>query len=99
MYKILFFLNKNDDENAEKFFKTNFLDNLEDITGTTINVAQVESNLLLEQKYTLYCEISAASKEEIDKLMHTKAGKEFNKQLINFHKNITVIAVNYSSEK
>lgn len=97
MYKILFFLNKNDDEDVEKFFKGSFLDKLKEITGTPINIATVESNLLLNQKYKLFCEISSASKEEMDKMMSTKAGKELNKQLIDFHQNLTVITVNYNS--
>ena len=97
MYKILFFLHQNEDENIEKFFRTDFLNKLKDITGTKIAPAKVESNLLLEQKYNLYCEISATSKEEMDKLMNTKAGKELNKQLLNFHQNLTVILVNYDS--
>ena len=67
MYKILFFLHKNDDEDVEKFFKGSFLDKLNEITGAPINIATVESNLLLDQKYNLYCEISSASKEEMDK--------------------------------
>ena len=97
MYKILFFLHKNDDEDVEKYFRNTFLDKLKEITGTNIKIASVESNLLLDQKYNLYCEVSFASKEEMDKMMNTKAGKELNKQLINFHQNLTVITVNYNS--
>jgi hypothetical protein len=55
--------------------------------------------LLLEQKYTYYCEISAASKDEMDRMMNSKAGKELNKSLMDFHKKITVIAVNYNKDK
>ena len=99
MYKLLFFLHKTDDENVLQFFRDNTIKKLEGIIGKDVGIAEVESNLLLEQKYTYYCEISAASKEEMDKMMHSKAGKELNKSLMDFHKNITVIAVNYNQDK
>jgi hypothetical protein len=35
----------------------------------------------------------------MDRMMHSKAGKELNKSLMDFHKNITVIAVNYNKDK
>jgi hypothetical protein len=99
MYKLLFFLHKTDDEDVLQFFKDNTVKKLEEIIGGNIGIAEVESNLLLEQKYTLYCEISATSKDEMDGMMHSKAGQELNKSLMEFHKNITVIAVNYNQEK
>ena len=99
MYKLLFFLHKTDDENVLQFFRDNTIKKLEKIFGKDVGIAEVESNLLLEQKYTYYCEISALSKEEMDRMMHSKAGKELNKSLMDFHKNITVIAVNYYQEK
>ncbi len=99
MYKLLFFLHKTDDENVLQFFRDNTIKILEGIIGKHVGIAEVESNLLLEQKYTYYCEISALSKEEMDRMMHSKAGKELNKSLMDFHKNITVIAVNYNQEK
>ncbi len=99
MYKLLFFLHKTDDENVLQFFKDNTVKKLEGITGEEVGIAEVESNLLLEQKYTYYCEISASSKEEMDKMMNSKAGKELNKSLMEFHKDITIIAVNYNQEK
>ena len=99
MYKLLFFLHKTDDENVLQFFRDNTIKKLEAIIGKDVGIAEVESNLLLEQKFTYYCEISASSKEEMDKMMHSKAGKELNKSLMDFHKNITVIAVNYNQEE
>ena len=99
MYKLLFFLHKTDDEDVLQFFKDNTVKKLEEIIGKNVNIAEVESNLLLEQKYTSYCEISASSKEEMDRMMHSKAGTELNKILMDFHKDITVIAVNYNQEK
>ncbi len=99
MYKLLFFLHKTDDENVLQFFRDNTIKKLERIIGKDVGIAEVESNLLLEQKYTYYCEISASSKEEMDSMMQSIAGKELNKSLMDFHKNITVIAVNYNQEK
>jgi hypothetical protein len=99
MYKLLFFLHKTDDEDVLQFFRDNTIKKLEGIIGKDVGIAEVESNLLLKQKYTYYCEISASSKEEMDRMMHSKAGKELNKSLMDFHKNITVIAVNYNKDK
>ena len=99
MYKLLFFLHKTDDEDVLKFFKENTVKKLEEVVGAKVGIAVVESNLLLEQKYTYFCEISASSKDEMDRLMNSKAGKELNKSLMDFHKNITVIAINYNQGK
>ena len=99
MYKLLFFLHKTDDDDAVQFFKDNTVKKLEGIIGGKVSVAEVESNLLLEQKYTYYCEISASSKDEMDRMMNSKAGKELNKSLMDFHKDITVIAINFNQEK
>ena len=99
MYKLLFFLHKTDDEEDIQFFKDNTVKKLEGVIGENVGIAEVESNLLLEQKFTYHCEISASSKDEMDRMMNSKAGKEFNKSLMDFHKNITVIAVNYNQDK
>jgi hypothetical protein len=99
MYKLLFFLHKSDDEDLFQFFKDNTVKKLEGVIGGNVGIAKVESNLLLEQKYTYYCEISASSKDEMDSMMHSKAGKELNKSLMDVHKDITIIAVNYNQEK
>jgi len=99
MYELLFFLHKTDDEDVIQFFKDNTVKKLEELIEGNVGIAKVESNLLLEQKYTYYCEISASTKDEIDRMMNSKAGKELNKSLMDFHKNITVIAINYNQEK
>ena len=98
MYKLLFFLHKSDDENDLKHFEEVTVNHLKEITGDDILVAKVESNFLLETKYSNYCEISASSIDEMNKLMNTKAGKELNKDLMLFHNSITVISVNYHKE-
>jgi hypothetical protein len=99
MYKLLFFLHKTDDEDVLQFFKDNTVKKLEEVIGGNVGIAEVESNLLLEQKYSYHCEISASSKDEMDRMMNSKAGKELNKSMMDFHKNITVISVNYSQDK
>lgn len=95
MYKILFFLHKTTDENIINFFNEKIVKKLCEITGITVYAAQIESNLLLDQKYSLFCEISANEKEDMDRLMYSKAGKELTRVLTDFHQNLTVIAVNY----
>ena len=99
MYKLLFFLHKGEDKEISKHFFDFTVPYLKDITGHDIPVAKVESNLLLEQKYSYFCEISSVSKDEMDKLMNCKAGKALNKDLMEFHKYITVITVDYNKEK
>lgn len=99
MYKLLFFLHKSEDDNLLEHFQKFTLKYLSELTGNEITLAKVESNLLLDQKYSYFCEISAASKDEMDKLMSTKAGKLLNKDLMDIHELITVIAVNYKEEK
>ena len=64
MYKLLFFLHKTDDDDVVQFFKDNTVKKLEEIIGGNVCMAEVESNLLLEHKYTYYCEISASTKDK-----------------------------------
>ena len=99
MYKLLFFLHKDEDEEITKHFLDFTVKCLATISGNDIPVAKVESNLLLDQKYSHFCELSSDTKDEMDKLMNCKAGKELNKDLMEFHKYITVIAVDFNKEK
>lgn len=98
MYKLLFFLHKSDDETLLQHFKDVTIKNLSRITGKEIKIAKVENNLLLDEKYSHFCEIEASSQDEMDKLMHTKAGKELNKDLRDFHSDITIITINYGKD-
>ena len=99
MYKLLIFLHKNDDGEILRHFNDFTLRYLREITGSEVKVATVESNLLLEQKYSHFCELTTGTKYEMDKMMNSKSGKELNKDLMEFHKHITVIAVDYNQEK
>ena len=98
MYKLLFFLHKTDDDGLQQHFKDITIKHLSNITGKTINIASVETTLLQDEKYSHFCEISAESQFEMDKLMNTKAGKELNKDLMEFHSDITVIPINYGTD-
>ena len=95
MYKILFFLHKTDDENLLNLFKEKIAGKLSEMADEVVETAEVDNNFLLDQKYSLYCEISADEREEMDKLMQTKEGKELSRALSELVNDITVIAVNY----
>ncbi len=99
MYKVLFFLHKTEDDQLLKHFKNFTLKYLTEITGKEVRLAKVESNLLLDEKYSYFCEIETNTKDEMDKLMNSKAGKLLNKDLMTFHDLITVISVNYTEDK
>lgn len=99
MYKLLIFLHKSEDEEILRHFYDFTVRYLKEITGGDVEVAKVESNLLLEQKYSHFCELRTGSKNEMDVMMNSKAGKELNKDLMEFHKYITVIAVDYNEQK
>ena len=98
MYKLLFFLHKSEDDQLLEHFRERTLKHLNDVTGKNVKLAEVESNLLLDTKYSHYCEIKSGSKDEMDKLMSSKAGKALNKDLMDLHDQLTVIAVNYGEE-
>ena len=88
------FLKRSDNPNVIRHFKNFTIPILNELNGEKIKIAKVESSLLLEQKYTWYCEIAVDSKEEWDMIMATKLGKKLNKDLMNFHQNIDTIFVN-----
>ncbi len=65
MYKLLLFLHKTDNnENIQNHFLEFTLKYLSDMAGKEIIAADVESNPLLEQKYSKFCELSVESVEE-----------------------------------
>ena len=98
MYKLFFFLHKSDDEGLQQHFKDITIKHLSKITGKEVKIAKVENNLLQDEKFSHFCEISADSQYEMDKMMNTKAGKELNKDLMEFHSDITVIPINYGKD-
>ncbi len=97
MYKALVFLKKTGEEKIVNHFREYTLKYISEIAGKEIKAAAVEANLLLEDKYSYYCELTADSKDHMDQLMNTKAGKELSRDMIEFHKYITIIFVNYNN--
>ena len=95
MYKLLLFLKKTDSKEINNLFNDYTLKYLSELNGKEVKAAVVESNLLLDEKYSKFCEVNVPSKEEWDLKMNSKAGKELNKHLMNFHQHITAIFVNY----
>jgi hypothetical protein len=95
MYKLLVFLKKTDDKGMPELFKDQTLKLFSEVTGKEIKAGDVESNLLTETKYVKFCEIDMPSKDEWDKKMSSRAGKELNKHLMNMHQFLDLIFVNY----
>ncbi len=99
MYKQLFFLHKSDNDKAFSHFNNVIVKHLEELSGNSMKLAKVESNLLLDQKYSYFCEVEFESKDRMNELMNSKAGKKLSKDLADFHQMMTVISVNYEFDK
>ncbi len=95
MYKLLIFLKKTNEDNILEHFNNFILKNISSVEGIEVKAATVESNLLLDERYSKFCELTAGSKDEMDKKMSSPEGKTLNKSLMDFHQFITVIPVNY----
>ncbi len=99
MYKLLLFLKKTNEEKIINHFNEQTLKYLSDLVDEKVTAGDVESNLLSDEKYLKFCEVSVSSKEDWDKRMNTKSGKELNKDLAEFHEFVSVIFVNYEDNK
>jgi len=99
MYKQLFFLHKSENDKALPHFKDVILDHLSKLSGKQINLAKVESNLLLDQKFSYFCEVEFESKDKMNELMSSKNGKQLSKDLMDFHQMITMISINYDNKE
>jgi len=95
MYKLLLFLKKTNNKEINNLFTDYTLKYLSELSGKEVKAADVESNLLLDEKYSKFCEVTVSSKEEWDTKMNSGAGKELNKHLMNLHQHVSVIFVNY----
>jgi hypothetical protein len=95
MYKLLLFLKKTDDKQVFAHFEEFTLKHLSNLAGEEIIAGKVESSLLLETKYSHFCEFEVAKKEDMDKLLNSKHGKELNKDLMNYHEYVDLIFVDY----
>ena len=98
MYKMLLFLKKTNEKQVFDHFKEFTLKHLSDLAGKEIIAGKVESSLLLETKYSHFCELEVESKEKMDDLLNSKHGKELNKDLMNFHEYVNIIFVDYNME-
>jgi hypothetical protein len=97
LYKLLLFLNRTNDNKIIDHFEDHTLRYLADVAGVEkIDSADVESNLLLPLKFSRFCEVTFQSKEEWDRKMNSREGRELNKHLMDFHQYITLIFVNYN---
>lgn len=97
MYKQLFFLHRSEDDKALPHFRDVILRHLSEIAEKEIKLAKVESNLLLDQKYSYFCEIEFESKNKMNELMNSKTGKQLVKDLMDFHQMLTIISVNFEN--
>lgn len=97
MYKLLLFLKKTKQENIQDHFIEYTVKYLSAIVHQEIKIAKVESSLLLDNNYSLYCEAMVESKDAWDLLMNTAEGKELSKDLMEFHNNISAVFVDYAS--
>ncbi len=97
MYKLLLFLHKTDNNEVISHFNEFTVKYLSDLTGQSVKLADVESNLLLDVKYSKFCEITVDSKNSWDKMMNSKEGRLLNKDLMDFHQFITLIFVDYGN--
>ena len=95
MYKQLFFLHKSENDKALPHFKDVILAHLSELAGKKIILASVESNLLLDQKFSYSCEVEFEPKDKMNELMNSKTGKQLTKDLMDFHQMITMISINY----
>jgi hypothetical protein len=94
MYKTLFFILRNETDFV-KYFSDHFLPLLSEINGKDVKLAKVESNILSEIKFSHFCEIEAASKDDMDIKMNSAAGRKLGKLLLESHQNILVLNISY----
>lgn len=94
MIKMLLFVKKDIEENVLDHFRNFTLELLKDLGGEKFITGTVMSSLLLENKYNFYCELTANSKEEMDRLLSGETGKKLNKDLADFHNEIDIIFIN-----
>lgn len=99
MYKLLLFLKKTNQENIQDHFIEYTVKYLSAVVNKELKIAKVESNLLMDNKYSLYCEAEVESKDTWDSLMSTSNGKKLNKDLMEFHQNISAVFVDYNFSK
>ncbi len=96
MYKLLFFLKKTNHEQIQNHFIEYTIKYISAVVHQDIKIGKVESSLLLDSNYSLFCEAKVESKDTWDSLMNTVEGKELNKDLMEFHNSISVVFIDYN---
>ena len=96
MHKMLVFLKKTKEDKILEHFENFTLKHLSEIAGREIKAGEIESSLLLDTKYTHFCEISVESKDKMDELMSSGKGRELNKDLMELHEFVDVIFVDFN---
>ncbi len=99
MYTLLLFLKKTKEEKIINHFNEFTVKYLSDVVNNNVQAGKVESNLLSDEKYLMFCEVSVESKDTWDELMNSNQGRELNKDLAEFHEFVTAIFVNYEDSK
>lgn len=97
MFKQLFFLHKSENDKALPHFKDVLLNHFKQITNKNILLAKVDSNLLLDQKYSYYFEVEFESKDKMDELMNSSSGKLISRALMDYHQIITIINIDFNN--
>lgn len=98
MYKLIIFINKNLDEQTSNHLREYTIKYIEDLAGEKIKIGKVESNLLLDEKYQYFIEITTKTKDEMDAKMEGKAGRELIKDLSEMHRFLTFIFIDFNAE-
>jgi serine protease inhibitor ecotin len=97
MYKMMIFLKKTENEPLRNHFKSELLSSLREISGQDIQIAKVEGSLLTTEKFEYYCEITAESKDQIDKMLATPKGKRLSREISAYVNELVIFYANYKS--
>ncbi len=68
---------------------------LSKFAGTEIKIGEIESSLLMEEKYDRFCEVTMDSKNVMDEKLASQEGKELQKDLADFHQYVNFTFVKY----
>ncbi len=77
----MIFLKKTENEPLKNHFKRELVERLREVSGQNIKIAKVEGSLLTSEKFDYYCEINAESKDQIDKMLASPAGKKLSREI------------------
>lgn len=95
MYKILVFLHQTSNEDIVEHFNSFTVKYFSELVNQELKVGKVESNPLLEMKFSLFVQIDFESKTKWEELIGSAKGEKLEKDLIDFHKYLTIIFIDY----